>query len=524
MDEDKRIEEDRYLYAIGQQDFKTLRLDEAHYVDKTQYIEKILSGKGKYFFLARPRRFGKSLFLSTMRYFFQGDRELFKGLYADTMDWDWQPRPVLHLDLNTGDYTSPSGLESTFESNLRRWEEDFEIDVKDDSYANRFETILKTVHKKTGKQCIILVDEYDKPLVKNLNKNNFEAYREKLAALYSNFKTCSDDIQLVFMTGVSRFSKLSVFSGLNNLKDLTFSDEYADICGITEKELEVNFQNGIKALAKENEISYEKAHALLKKNYDGYKFAKNGSEIYNPWSLLNCLCDRHISNYWNETGFPSLLIEALSRLKVNLQEYLDVYCDEDELKGFDLLDPKPIALMYQTGYLTIKGYNKRMQRYHLGIPNNEVKKGFFKLLLPKYVKVRTGDSNYVLNDIMVSIYLGKPEKFMEALQIFFAGVPYKLKMDNENNFQNAFYLLMSLIGIETDAEVMTSDGSIDMVIKTEDFIYIIELKYDGTPQSALRQIDDKEYALKYKNDPRRIIKIGANFSSKTRRISSWLIE
>ncbi|MCM1489258.1 MAG: ATP-binding protein [Muribaculum sp.] len=524
MEKDRSIEEDKYLYAIGQQDFKTLRLDEAHYVDKTQYIERILRGRSKYFFLARPRRFGKSLFLSAMRYFFQGERDLFKGLYADSMDWDWQSRPVLHLDLNAGEYTSPDNLDIVIDNLLREWEKKYSIVAETRDVTTRFRNVIKVAHHQTGRQCIILVDEYDKPLVKNLNKDNFEAYREKLAALYSNFKTCADDIQLVFMTGVSRFSKLSVFSGLNNLRDITFDDEFADICGITEKELYDYFKIGISALAEEYEISFDRACAKLKKNYDGYRFAKRGSDIYNPWSLLNCLASHSISNYWNETGFPSLLVESLSRIRVNLQEYLDIYCDEDELKGFDLLDPKPIALMYQTGYLTIKSYNKRLHKYHLGIPNNEVKQGFFKLLLPRYVHVKVGDTSYVLNNLIVSLILGNPEKFMEALQIFFAGVPYKLKMDNENNFQNAFFLLMSLIGIETDAEVMTSDGSIDMVIKTEDFIYIIELKYDGTPQAALRQINEKEYALRYQNDPRRIIKIGANFSSKTRRISSWLIE
>ncbi len=518
------MEEDKYRYAIGQQDFKTLRLDEAHYVDKTQYIEKILKRKSKYYFLARPRRFGKSLFLSTMRYFFEGQRDLFKGLHIDSTDWDWQPVPVLYLDLNAGEYTNPNNLDIVVDNILSKWEQKYNIKTRSEDSTTRFSNVIEAAHLHTGRQVVILVDEYDKPLVKNLNKDNFAAYREKLAALYSNFKTCADHIRLVFMTGVSRFSKLSVFSGLNNLSDITFDDEFADICGITEKELQDNFQEGINALAIKYKTTRNKACARLRKNYDGYKFAAEGSDIYNPWSLLNCLNQRKIANYWNETGFPSILVEALSRLKVNLQNYLDIYCDEDELKGFDLLDPKPIALMYQTGYLTIKSFNERMQKYRLGIPNNEVKKGFFKLLLPHYVKVRQGDTSYVLNNIVVSLMLGKPEEFMKALQIFFAGVPYKLKMDNENNFQNAFYLLMSLIGIETDAEVMTSDGSIDMVIKTEDFIYIIELKYDGTPEAAIRQIDDKEYALRYQGDPRQIIKIGVNFSSKTRRISSWVIQ
>ncbi|MCM1297059.1 MAG: ATP-binding protein [Muribaculaceae bacterium] len=518
------MEDDKNRYAIGQQDFKTLRLRNLLYVDKTQFIEKILNGGSQYYFLARPRRFGKSLFLSSMRYFFEGQRDLFRGLHIDSIDWDWQPSPVLYLDLNAGEYTDPDNLDIVVDNLLREWEKKYEIAAETRDVTTRFRNVIKKAHATTGRQVVILVDEYDKPLVKNLNKKDFEAYREKLAALYSNFKTCADDIRLVFMTGVSRFSKLSVFSGLNNLRDITFSDEFADICGITEKELQDNFQAGINALAEEYEMSQEEGCALLKKNYDGYRFAKKGSDIYNPWSLLNCLCDRKISNYWNETGFPSLLMESLSRLNVDLKKFLDVYCDEDELKGFDLLDPKPLALMYQTGYLTIKDFNKRLMKYHLGIPNNEVKKGFFRLLLPCYVNVKQGTASSVLNDITNSLILGNPDEFMEALQIFFAGVPYKLKMDNENNFHNAFYLLMSLIGIETDAEVMTSDGRIDMVIKTEDFIYVIELKYDGSARAALDQINEKRYDLQFRGDSRRLIKIGVSFSSRTRRIEDWLIE
>lgn len=516
--------EDKYRYAIGQQSFKILRQGGAHYVDKTQYIDRIIRGNNKYYFLARPRRFGKSLFLSTMRYFFQGERELFKGLHIDSSDWDWQPRPVLHIDLNAGEYTSPDNLEIVIDNLLGNWEKEYNIVATSRDVTTRFRNVIKSAHAMTGRQVIILVDEYDKPLVKNLNKDNFDVYREKLTALYSNFKTCADDIKLVFLTGVSRFSKLSVFSGLNNLSDITFDDEFADICGITEKELLQYFKIGIENVAEENDVDFEGACAKLKRNYDGYRFAEKGSDIYNPWSLLNCLQRGKILNFWNATGMPTILAEALKRLDVNLEEYLNVYCAADELLGFDITDTKPIALMYQTGYLTIKDFNKRLKRYRLGIPNNEVKEGFFKVLLPYYVKVKRGDITFVLNNIITSLLLGNPNKFMESLQIFFAGIPYPLQMENENNFQNAFFLLTSLLGIETDAEVMTSDGRIDMVIKTEDFIYVIELKYDGSAQEALDQINGKDYALQFRSDPRKLIKIGVNFSSKTRRIESWLIE
>lgn len=515
---------EKIYYPIGEQDFKSLRNDGCVYVDKTPFIAKILEDRHKYFFLARPRRFGKSLFLSALKYFFRGERELFKGLYVDSIDYDWQPHPVLHLDLNTGEYTDPVNLDVVINNMLRDWETKYQVAAVDDDISTRFKNVIKNAHLSTGKQVVILVDEYDKPLVKNLNQSAFGAYREKLAALYSNFKTCADHIKIVFLTGVSRFSKLTVFSGLNNISDITFSNDFADICGITERELYDYFKIGIENLAEEYEVDYDEACDKLKKNYDGYRFAAKGSDIYNPWSLLNCLYRREILNFWNATGVPTIMAEALKRLNVDLEKFLDVYCAADELLGFDITDPKPIALMYQTGYLTIKDYNKRLGRFRLGIPNNEVKQGFFKVLLPYYVKVKKGDIDFVMNTIVTSLILGKPDEFMKALQIFFAGIPYPLQMDNENNFHNAFFLLISLLGLETDAEVTTSDGRIDIVIKTDEFIYVIELKYDGSAQDAIDQINEKRYDLKYQSDSRKIVKIGVNFSSKTRTIEDWLIE
>lgn len=515
---------ERDRYPIGQQDFKTLRVMDAFYVDKTPFIEKILNSNTQYYFLARPRRFGKSLFLSTLRYFFEGERDIFKGLHVDSIEYDWQKYPVLYLDLNGGDYTNPENLDTAVGYMLSKWEDNYEIAMRENDAPTRFRNIIESIHEKTGKPVVILVDEYNKPLVKNLNQKEFEIYRRKLAALYSNFKTCAPHIKLVFMTGVSRFSKLSIFSDLNNIKDITFSNEFADICGITERELFDVFKDGIVELARKYDVSYEEICKLLKKNYDGYKFAEEGSDIYNPWSILNCLSDKKIINYWNSTGMPTILATSLKKLNVNLERYLDVSCRLNELMGFDIENPKPISLMYQTGYLTIKNFNIKYGRYRLGIPNNEVKEGFFSVLLPYYVNVKRGDVESVVNNIISSLVYGKPQDFMESLQIFFAGIPYPLKMEDENNFQNAFYLLISLIGVDSDAEVTTSDGRIDMVIKTDEFIYVIELKYDGSAQAALDQINEKRYDLKYRSDSRRIIKIGVNFSSTTRTIAGWLIE
>ncbi|MDE7161074.1 MAG: ATP-binding protein [Muribaculaceae bacterium] len=515
----------KMLYPIGEQDFRSLREGGYVYVDKTMFIQKLVDSGTKYCFLARPRRFGKSLFLSTLKYFFEGQRELFKGLYIDTVNHDWESRPVLYLDLNSDRYAEPGKLDGVLDRLLREWEEKYAVEVKDSDFAQRFATVIARAHEMTGRQVVILVDEYDKPLVGNLNKDrNFEHYRSRLASLYSNFKSGADHIRLVFLTGVSRFSKLSVFSDLNNLEDITFLDAYSDICGITERELTDNFHHGIRAFADANGLNDEEAVATLKDNYDGYRFAWRGSDIYNPWSVLNCLKQSVVAYYWNETGLPTIIAESLKRVNADLEKTLDTFCSDKDLKGFDLLNPNPAALLYQTGYLTIKQYIPRLKRYRLGIPNKEVRAGLLDTLLPYYVKTGRTTPNQVVSDIAMYFMSGEPDMAMQEVQTYFAGIPYDLKMDNENNFHNAFYILLDLIGLEAKAEAHTSDGRIDLLIETEDFIYIIELKYDRSAEEALRQIEEKHYDLKFRTDGRRIFRIGVRFSSTTRRIEDWLIK
>ncbi|MDE6409942.1 MAG: AAA family ATPase [Muribaculaceae bacterium] len=386
-------------YPIGQQDFRVLREDGNIYVDKTMFIHKLNISSVKYFFLARPRRFGKSLFLSTLRYFYEGRRELFENLYIDSTDWNWEEYPVLRLDLNTERYAEPGKLEEVLGNLFKGWEKKYNIDDVSGSYSQRFNNIISAAHEDTGRKVVILVDEYDKPLVGNLNNiDNFNHYRSQLASLYSNFKSSAEHIQLVFLTGVSRFSKLSVFSDLNNIMDISFSNEYADICGITERELCHYFQRGISKFAEKEGVDYEGACKLLKKNYDGYKFASEGSEIYNPWSLLNAMYESKIGNYWNETGMPTLIAESLKRVGADLKKTFDSYCKDSDLKGLDLLNPNPTALLYQTGYLTIKRYSRRLKQYKLGIPNLEVKYGLFNVLLPYYVKCKTGTPSLQVGD------------------------------------------------------------------------------------------------------------------------------
>ncbi len=513
------------LYAIGQQDFRNLRKDDAVYVDKTAFVYKLARSKVKYFFLARPRRFGKSLFLSTLRYFYEGERELFKGLYIDSCDWDWERYPVLRLDLNTDRYDEKGLLDGVLNNQFIKWEELYKVKVVEESLSARFQNIIAAAHKMTGKEVVVLVDEYDKPLVGNLNNDeNFEHYRKKLASIYSNFKSSAEHIHLVFLTGVSRFCKLSVFSDLNNLDDITFSNDYADICGITEKELYEYFQEGIEGLIDTYGLSYEDVCKRLKKNFDGYRFARKGSDIYNPWSILKTMRESRFDDTWSASGPASVIAEALYKADVDIERILNATWRFKQLAGLDLRNADPTALLYQSGYLTIADYDIKTDSVRLKVPNDEVKESLFYELLPFYLKPKRGFAQGIASDIIFNINDGEAEMMMKNLQNYFASIPYDLKIENENNFENAIYILLTLIGIDAKTEVHTSDGRIDLMIEAEQYIYLIELKYDSTPEEALRQIMEKQYALKFASDTHKLFKIGVSFSSKTRRIEGWKIK
>ena len=510
-------------YPIGEQSFELLRREGFLYVDKTEYIGKLIDA-GKYFFLGRPRRFGKSLFLSSLKCFFEGKRELFNGLYVDTMDWSWERYPVLYLDLNISQYKENTDLDEVIEYHLRKWEEEYKIDVKEKVISLRFANIIECISKRTGKGVVILVDEYDKPLVNNIHYNEqFEGYRNKLAALYSNFKSSADYIRMVFLTGVSRFGKLSVFSGLNNIRDLSFLNEYSAICGITEEELLDNFQEGIAALAEENGRKVQEEIAELKKWYDGYHFSSKSPDIYNPFSILQIFAGKEYSNYWIASGNSSLLAEQLKLTNSNLEEIINTRCTQNTLEGLDISSPRPIALLYQTGYLTIKRYDERRKLFHLGIPNEEVKQGFFEFLLPYYSSLREETVRPFIFDLIDEIEEGRVDDFMRRLQSLFAGFGHDLKFDEERNVQNALLLIFSLMGLHVDSEYKTSDGRIDILLRTSEYVYIMELKYDRPASEALEQIARKEYSLPWSLDKRKIMEIGISYSSAKRRIDEWCV-
>lgn len=518
------MREKRVKYPVGQQSFERLRKEGYLYVDKTEFIERIVESGSNYYFLGRPRRFGKSLFLSTLSCFFEGKRELFKGLYADSMDWDWQEYPVLYLDLNTESYSTEESLPEVIEFNLRKWEEHYGIKTVTDNLSLRFKNIIESVSEITGKEVVILVDEYDKPLVNNIhNRVQADRFREQLAAIYSNFKTCADHIRLVFLTGVSRFGKLSVFSGLNNIRDISFDNEFSDICGISEKELTDNFGQGIAELAAAEGISGEETLAELKRRYDGYHFARVSKDIYNPFSLLSVFESKAFRNYWIESGMPTLLAQQLRKFDVDLASMFEAECFEEDLRNLDMDTPRPLALLYQTGYLTIRDYDRRLRLYTLRLPNEEVKEGFLNFLLPYYANFHgETSSRFSVHRFVSEMRDGDVDAFMKRLESMFASVPYDMAMDSERNLHNALLMLMILVGLDVQAEYRTSDGRIDLFVKTDRFYYIIELKTDSSARAALDQIERMDYALPFATDSRRVIKIGVNFSTQHRRITEWL--
>ncbi|MCD8202078.1 MAG: ATP-binding protein [Prevotella sp.] len=512
------------LYPIGIQGFETVITNGYVYVDKTARMYDLISS-GRYYFLSRPRRFGKSLLVSAMKAYFEGRKELFKGLAIEKLEKEWKQYPVLHLDLNSGEYDSVDNLEKELNTILAKWEMIYGSLETEETLTSRFKGIIERAYKKTGLQVVILVDEYDKPILTAIDDEELqEQFRRKLKSIYSVLKTQSDYIRFAFLTGVSKFSRLSVFSDLNNLKDITLDERYADICGISEKELHTYFEDSIKKLADKNNITYDEACEKLKKKYDGYHFAPNSPGMYNPFSLLNALEDGELGYYWFESGTPSFLVKMLKNNDYNLNELQNEVITSDMLGQVESLNDSPIPMLYQSGYLTIKGYDEEFEEYTLGFPNGEVENGFMRYLLPIYTNNDKTKSKGFITKFVKYVRGGNPEGFMSSLKNFLAGGKYALAGELEIYFQNTMFLIFRLVGFYVDVEYMTSDGRIDMVVKTKDYIYVMELKVDVPAEKALAQIDSKEYMLAFADDGRKMYKIGVSFSSETRRISEFQIK
>lgn len=512
------------IYPIGIQDFESLRNDGYVYVDKTAHIHR-LATTGRYYFLSRPRRFGKSLLISTMEAYFSGKKELFAGLALEQLEGKWTRHPILHLDLNTGKYDSEDSLDAVLNDSLAKWEVEYGTAPSETTFGLRFKGIVQRAYEKTGERVVILVDEYDKPMLQAIGNDDLQTkFRNTLKAFYSVLKTQDRYIKFGFLTGVTKFGKVSVFSDLNNLTDISMLPGYSDICGITETEIHKNFEVSVHELAEANQLSYEGCCQKLKEQYDGYHFSVNSEGIYNPFSLLNTFSSKMFSDYWFETGTPSFLVELLKRNNYDLNRLQEEDVTSKILNSIDSMNQNPIPVVYQSGYLTIKGYDEEFNMYRLGFPNKEVENGFINYLAPFYTPMEENNSAFFISQFVQDIRKGRPEAFMERLQAMFANSSYEIAGNMELYFQNALYLVFTMAGFYTEVERRTSRGRMDVVMQTKDYIYIIELKLDGSAEEALKQIEEKAYAAPFATDPRRLYKIGVNFSSATRGIDNYLIQ
>ncbi len=512
------------MYPIGLQDFEKLRGDGYVYVDKTAHIHR-LATTGCYYFLSRPRRFGKSLLLSTMKAYFSGKKELFKGLAMERLEQKWTVHPILYLDLNTGKYDSSESLDRILNNALTAWEAEYGVSEAETTFELRFLGIVERACKKTGQRVVILVDEYDKPMLQAIGNEDLQSkFRSTLKAFYSVLKTQDAYIQFAFLAGVTKFGKVSVFSDLNNLQDISMDERFFDICGITEKEIHACFEESVNALAVTNNMTNDEAYAKLKEQYDGYHFALHSDGIYNPFSLLNTFAKGRFNDYWFETGTPSFLVYLLKKNDYNLACMQEEEVQGDVLNSIDSISYDPIPVIYQSGYLTIKGYDERFGNYRLGFPNKEVEQGFIKYLMQSYVGSERVRSVSFIGNFIKDVDSGNPEVFMQRMQTMFASSSYEIAGDKEVYFQNAMYLVFTMMGFYTEVERRTSYGRMDVVVQTPDYIYILELKLDGSADEALAQIDEKNYAAPFAMDKRRIFKIGVNFSSATRGIDNYRIQ
>ena len=511
-------------YPIGIQNFEQLRNMDCVYIDKTALIYQLVHTDTVYF-LSRPRRFGKSLLVSTMEAYFSGKKDLFKGLAIEQLEQEWTVYPVLHIDFSRTKYTAIEDLQEQLNLYLSGWERTYGKNEEETSYAARLTGLLQRIYQQTGKQVVVLIDEYDAPLLDSNSDSALQGQlRIEMRKFFSPLKAQGQYLRFLFLTGISKFSQMSIFSELNNLQNISMSDDYSSICGITEQELRSQMLPDIERIAQANNETYEEACQHLKRQYDGYHFSKNCEDIYNPFSLFNAFSQRDYKSFWFSTGTPTFLIEMLQRMdfSLNLLEKMEVK-DEDFDKATEVITD-PIPVLYQSGYLTIKGYEPLFRTYTLGYPNEEVKIGFIETLIPSYLNQPTRESNFYVVSFVRDLMKGDIEQCLLRTRSFFSSIPYDLENNQEKHYQTIFYLLFRLMGQYVDVEVKNAIGRADVVIKLPDTIYVLEFKVDGTPEEALAQINSKQYAIPYEIDHRKVVKVGVNFDSVMRTLGQWKIE
>ena len=514
----------------GIQSFQKLREENFVYVDKTEYIYRIAQSAVP-FFLSRPRRFGKSLLLSTMKSYWEGKKELFSGLAIEKLEAEnkdaWKKYPVLYIDFNTDNYDADLTLEEVLNVHLIEWEEKYCTTKYEGPYGLRFRNVIKQAHEKTGLRCVVLVDEYDKPLLDLIDSPERQEHCKKvLKGFFSVLKNRDDDIQAIFITGVTKFHKVSIFSDLNQLRDISLNKYYSGMCGITEEELREYFAYEINALAEEQNISNEECLEMLKKQYDGYRFHQNGINVYNPYSLINAFSDKEFGSYWFETGTPTFLVERLRNDHFDVRKFSNqtIFSTERILKDYtgDTLDPIP--LLYQSGYLTISDYNPKMRRYVLAFPNDEVRYAFLESLVPVYIPKANAANGLDIFTLAEYVENGDLEGMRNVLTGLFANISYTTNEPVfEHYFQTVIYVVFTLLGRYVVTEQQTYKGRIDCKVETDRFIYLFEYKLDKTAEEALKQIDTKDYKLSFVANKRKLFKIGVSFDSKERKLADWKV-
>ena len=511
------------IYPIGIQNFEKIRKDGYFYIDKTALVYQLVK-TGSYYFLSRPRRFGKSLLLSTLEAYFQGKKELFTGLAMEKLEKDWIEYPILHLDLNIEKYDTPESLNNILEKSLAKWEELYGANPSERSLSLRFAGIIERACEQTGQRVAILIDEYDKPLLQAIGNEVLQnEFRNTLKPFYGALKTMDGCIKFAILTGVTKFGKVSVFSDLNNLNDISMYEPFVSICGMTEREIYENLKEELHELAAAQKMTYGQAAAELKECYDGYHFVEDSEGIYNPFSVLNTFYKMKFGSYWFETGTPTYLVELLKRSHYDLERMAHMETDADVLNSI-YGDEDPIPVIFQSGYLTIKGYDKEFGLYRLGFPNKEVEEGFIKFLVPFYTRFNKVEAPFEIQRFVKELRAGDIDAFFKRLRSFFADTPYELVSELELHYQNVLFIIYKLLGFYVNVERHTSDGRIDLVLQTDRFIYVMEFKLDGTAEEALAQINEKGYTQPFEQDSRQLFKIGVNFSNKTRNIEKWIVE
>ncbi len=513
---------------IGVQSFEKMREGGFIYVDKTRYVHELVMYSGQYF-LSRPRRFGKSLFLSTLKAYWQGRKELFEGLEIAELEKDnegaFETYPVFYFDFNGQNYQA-AALEDVLDGMLLKWEKIYGCE-KEGLLSDRFKRLLEAAREKTGKKCVVLVDEYDKPLLEVLENNELEEQNKAVfKGFFGTLKSYDEYLQFVFITGVTKFSKVSIFSDLNQLKDISLVEKYSGICGLTEEEIRNNFQPEMQGMAVKHQTSEEKCLKELAGMYDGYHFYPGAVGIYNPFSVLNAMDSGDLSAFWFSTGTPTFLVRRLKNMHFDVRQFAgqEIYAEEYVLTDYRADNPDIVPLLYQTGYLTITGYDREEQLYILGFPNAEVKYGFLKSLLPAYAPTAVTGSGKDIVSLRRRIKAGDIEGMGEVLTALFASITYTTDdVPFEHYFQSVLYIVFTLLGQHAHCKVHSSRGRADCVLETDKFVYIFEFKVDKSAKEALEQIEEKGYAEPFSADKRQLFKIGVNFDSETRSLSEWLV-